>query len=645
MTIQGPSSGSGDLGAGIYVPSNTGITIEDSVIQDNTAGVAIGDSAVTVEHNLIQDNNAPGAGSGTGVEFFTPTTQTSSVSDNHFTGNTNGDVLVAGGGTVSNVTISNNVLTNSGGIELFQASDVMASDNTASNMPGPAIYIGGGDSADTISGNSVTGVSTGNAALDIENAFGVGPSSNLTVTSNTFNVNGKGGVAVEVNDDGTAGNAYTGTLTLSGDQIDTSGSDLSILNESTTPIDATGETFNGVAAATATTAQLFAIQATVVDGVDVSGSGLVRLKAGNVYVTPNSFYAPEGTTTPSIQRGVDAASAGDTVNVEAGTYTDNVTIDKDLTLAGQGGALVSVTVQPSSGDGITISSPAANVTIENLSVTGAATAVTATGSGTMSGDTLTLDNVPLEGNATGFSALDLTTLNLSNVALRNNSTQGGSISNVATVNDTPSTGVPITITGATFQRGMDQAVNYTGVASLNVTGTSGADTFDVTPAAATTITIHGGLPMPPASPGDVLNVNLSVATNPVLNDTYSSASGYSGSWTFGNRTPIDFDGIETLTPSGPEVAVLKTNGELDLLTPGSNARCRCCRRPGPFARSAPRSTLRSTTTFSPSSRRPATRGRCGNTAPPPAGRRSRPAPSSKSAPRRTRPARPWFSAC
>src|SRR5205085_5645285 len=36
----------------------------------------------------------------------------------------------------------------------------------------------------------------------------------------------------------------------------------------------------------------------------------------------------------SIQRGVDAASAGNTVNVEAGTYTEAVTVNKTLTLLG-----------------------------------------------------------------------------------------------------------------------------------------------------------------------------------------------------------------------------------------------------------------------------------------------------------------------
>ncbi len=53
--------------------------------------------------------------------------------------------------------------------------------------------------------------------------------------------------------------------------------------------------------------ELFALQNTIVDAIDVSGYGLVRLKAGNVYVTPNSYFPVGGTTAPSIQRTVDVA--------------------------------------------------------------------------------------------------------------------------------------------------------------------------------------------------------------------------------------------------------------------------------------------------------------------------------------------------
>ena len=46
--------------------------------------------------------------SGSGVEFFAGSSQISSVSGNHFTGNSNADVLIAAGAPVSNVTISGN---------------------------------------------------------------------------------------------------------------------------------------------------------------------------------------------------------------------------------------------------------------------------------------------------------------------------------------------------------------------------------------------------------------------------------------------------------------------------------------------------------------------------------------------------------
>ena len=76
--------------------------------------------------------------------------------------------------------------------------------------------------------------------------------------------------------------------------------------------------------------QLFGIADKDVDGVDIAGAGLVRLKANNVYVTPNSFYNPGpvspaivDTTSPSIQRAVNVASSGDTVNIGSGPiYSD-----------------------------------------------------------------------------------------------------------------------------------------------------------------------------------------------------------------------------------------------------------------------------------------------------------------------------------
>lgn len=248
----------------------------------------------------------------------------------------------------------------------------------------------------------------------------------------------------------------------------------------------------------------------------------------------NPLAAPDGTPGPiafgfntfnTIQDGVNAIDPAGTVNVLPGTYAENVTIAKNLTLvgvtpAGAPAAPPTAILQPTSGDGITINAPATNVTVANLAITGADNAINANG---------------------------VTTLNLTDLTLTGNSS-GGDISNVGTLNDTPltgGTGATDTITGGTLQRGTDDTINYSNVGNLNITGSDGSDTFNVTPATSTVISINGGLPTPPALPGDTLNVNSAGLTNPAL--SYSTtADGDRGKFTFGNAAPVNFQAIETL---------------------------------------------------------------------------------------------------
>ena len=110
-----------------------------------------------------------------------------------------------------------------------------------------------------------------------------------------------------------------------------------IINSSPNTVAATAATFGAVGPGDNTLADLYAVEDKIADAIDVSSFGLVRLPAGNVYVTPNSFFVPAGTTTPSIQRGIDAASIGDTVNVEAGMYNDVVDVNKLVVLSGASG--------------------------------------------------------------------------------------------------------------------------------------------------------------------------------------------------------------------------------------------------------------------------------------------------------------------
>ena len=190
------------------------------------------------------------------------------------------------------------------------------------------------------------------------------------------------------------------------------------------------------------------------------------------------------------------------------------------------GALETTTIihpTTNTGDGITISSPATTVTVEDLEVTGA-------------------DH--------GLNVSGITTLTLADLVLTGN-TSGGTISDVTTVNETPSSGstpTNVTVSGSSFVSDTNQAISLSGITNFIVTGGSGSDTFNVTPSTTTTFTIHGNLPTPPASPGDTLIV----PSGGTLTDEMDTSSGYSGIWTFGGGDKlIAFDGIETLSPAIP----------------------------------------------------------------------------------------------
>ncbi|HET6575657.1 MAG TPA: CHRD domain-containing protein [Fimbriiglobus sp.] len=79
--------------------------------------------------------------------------------------------------------------------------------------------------------------------------------------------------------------------------------------------------------------------------------------------------------------------------------------------------------------------------------------------------------------------------------------------------------------------------------TLTVNGGDGADAFAVTPLADTKVEVNGGPPT--IAPGDALGVNLGGAT-----DTIVPLPGTSdGQFTFGNRAPIVFTGLESVTPT------------------------------------------------------------------------------------------------
>ena len=165
------------------------------------------------------------------------------------------------------------------------------------------------------SGNSITGGTTG-MVIDNQTTFtDPYPSSTTEATTSTIASNTLGNLSFS----GQKGNYITlADGALAGQTIN-----------------ATGATFDGQGASVSgtTLAQFYAIEDKITDYLDDPTLGYVSLNASNVYVT----QASESPTPGAIQRGVNVAPLSDgTVNVEAGTYTGNLTISKPLTLAGAG---------------------------------------------------------------------------------------------------------------------------------------------------------------------------------------------------------------------------------------------------------------------------------------------------------------------
>lgn len=140
------------------------------------------------------------------------------------------------------------------------------------------------------------------------------------------------------------------SVTISGGtQFKNNGKDIVV---DKTNVDARGAVFVGAANG-------FAVEDRVTHALDSATRGLVTWTAGNVYVTQNSG---------SIQRGVNAASAGHTVNVGAGTFAEQVVLDKaGMTLAGSDGAKIAV---PDLAEVNGVRIQANNVTVSGMEIAG-----------------------------------------------------------------------------------------------------------------------------------------------------------------------------------------------------------------------------------------------------------------------------------
>jgi hypothetical protein len=354
------------LTTGNSITNSTFNNVATSSINGFEAAFAIADfsSSGTISNNTITNS-----GGGIATNSVGGPAPTITVSNNQFSSPATG--IGAGhpavGLDLSNLaadsTVSGNVVKLTGGgsalgiVVQYAYGGLSVHDNSVTTDGGDTAFVlyeaPNSAAPAVLDHNSLTGTATDTGVLltDDGTIFGDTPHSGTTFGTLTRNTITGFGTGVLVSSAGTttvsavvgSGTSISGgttgilvsganaSLTFSGTNaasiFDLSGNYITLTNGADVgnTIDATGVTFDGHTGATATLAQNFAIEDKIQHAVDDAGLGFVRVMAGNVFVTPASG---------SIQRGVNAASSGDTLNVEAGLYVENVTVNKPVTLLG-----------------------------------------------------------------------------------------------------------------------------------------------------------------------------------------------------------------------------------------------------------------------------------------------------------------------
>jgi hypothetical protein len=143
-----------------------------------------------------------------------------------------------------------------------------------------------------------------------------------------------------------------------------------------------------------------------------------------------------GCSFTSVQAAIDAADPGDTIRLCLETYTEDIEIDKDLTILGEEGAIAATGLQGTGVDSV-IRVSAGTVTLESLWITGGNARF---GGGVANESTLTLHRCGVFGNTTDldgggiFNGTGATLKMTDSYVLSNTAiTNGGGITNAGTL--------------------------------------------------------------------------------------------------------------------------------------------------------------------------------------------------------------------
>jgi len=332
-----------DYGTGVSQYSNFYAKIDNNCMTRVRIGVQTGNTylanpgaAATINNNQIQ-SSILGIWNNLQYNSASPWTISTNTLTTVPLATTNEGIFISSlNGTVTTVVSNNTVTGAKWGVELW---------NNQTNAPV------------TVSGGTLTTCETGVFANNYDGyASDALPSAYVL---NAVNIVG-GTTGIYVKDNSTNGNNATVSLQIQGNTIingattglkiegkDASASFSGVIPASfigqavyidqvsnsvdvpNTNIDATEVLFDTETGATATLAENFVIEDKIVHKIDNGALGFVLVKAGQDFVTPLSG---------SIQRGVNAATSGFIENVKAGTYIENVIVDKSLTILGPNAA-------------------------------------------------------------------------------------------------------------------------------------------------------------------------------------------------------------------------------------------------------------------------------------------------------------------
>jgi hypothetical protein len=410
-------------GAGISAPSGGSVSVTGSTISDNNSnrgrggGIMVsGGGALTIANSTITGNSASGPGGGIGVSGQAVIVN-STIALNNVTGSGGGGLYV---GTRTTATLDNTIVAlNTHGTGAAAPEDDIAS---LGSLSGSYNLIGTGGSGGLTNGTNGNQVGVVNPGLAGALANNGGPTQTIALLP--------GSPAID------AGSAPITGATVPG--IDQRGFPRIGGND-------IGAFQAGVPVPTTTY-----VNSTWAD--DAPGTMVTWTDGSTHYVGYDAF----GT----VQAGVNAVAAGGTVNVAAGTYTEQVAITQSLTLAGAGtpGTTIQAPASLSSDDEVAIAS-GNQVALAGFTVAGASAA---TGVGD-NGGTLTATGVTVRGFLTGVAVQDQGTATITDSALAHNQrgiVVGASASDTCSVTasdddlssdqlgiDSIQSGVPVSATG------------------------------------------------------------------------------------------------------------------------------------------------------------------------------------------------------